>query len=104
MEQRLETVNLVLRLVRNSSYTSFNIENFLGEFENRIKSTQALSVYRTGTFRVYIKCLIVASSKVTIERRSRKKGHSLSYQFERYMEFGDASDAEAPLHHQGTRI
>ena len=71
----------------------------LGEFENRKKSTQALSVYRKGTFCVYIKCLIVASSKVTIKRRSRKKGHFLSYRFERYMEFGDASDEEAPPEH-----
>ena len=52
-----------------------------------------------GTFRVYIKCLIVALSKVTIKRRGQKKGHCLSYQFERYMEFGDASDEEAlPAH------
>ena len=58
------------------------------------KSTQALSVYRKGTFRIYIKCLIVISWKVTIERRGRKKCHSLSYRFERYMEFGDASDEE----------
>ena len=57
------------------------------------------SRYRKGTFRVYIKCLIVASSKVTIKRRGRKKGHCLSYRFERYMEFGDASVEEAlPAH------
>ena len=31
-----------------------------------------------------------------MKRRGRKKGHCLSYQFERYMELGDASDEEAP--------
>ena len=29
-------------------------------------------------------------------KKRSKKGHSLSYQFECYMEFGDASDKEAP--------
>ena len=29
-------------------------------------------------------------------KKRSKKGHSLSYQFERYMEFGDASKEEAP--------
>ena len=89
----------ILPLVRNNSYTSLDIKNFPGRIRKPEKSTQALSVYRKGIFRVYIKCLIVASSKVTIKRRGRKKGHCLSYRFERYMEFGDASDEEAPPAH-----
>ena len=60
------------------------------------KSTQALSVYRKCTFHIYIKCLIATSSKVVIERRGGKKGHSLSYWFECWIEFGDASDEEPP--------
>ena len=31
-----------------------------------------------------------------IKRRGGGKGHSLAYQFEQLMEFGDASDEEAP--------
>ena len=31
-----------------------------------------------------------------IERRGGEKGHSLAYQFEQLMEFGDASNEEAP--------
>ena len=30
------------------------------------------------------------------QKKRSKKGHSLSYQFEHYMEFGDTSDEEAP--------
>ena len=69
---------------------------FSGKFQNCQKSTQALSVYRKGTVCVYIKCLIVDSQEVIIERRSQRKGHCLSCRFECYMEFGDASDEEAP--------
>ena len=43
------------------------------------KNTQALSVYRKGTFHVYIKCLIVISWKVLIKRRGSEKGHTLAY-------------------------
>ena len=32
-----------------------------------------------------------------IKRRGGEKGHSLAYWFEQTMEFGDASDEEAPL-------
>ena len=46
---------------------------FLGKFQNRKKSTQALSVYRKGTFCIYNECLIVALSKVTIKRIGGKK-------------------------------
>ena len=98
-EASTATPSIILPLVRNNSYTSFDIKNFPRRIRKPEKSTQALSVYRKGTFRVYIKCLIVASSKVTIKRRGRKKGHCLSYRFERYMEFGDASVKEAlPAH------
>ena len=69
---------------------------FSGKFQNCQKSTQALSVYRKGTVCVYIKCLIVDSQEVIIERRSQRKGHCLSCRFECYMEFGNASDEEAP--------
>ena len=68
---------------------------FLGEFQKCKKSTQALSVYRKGTFCIYNECLIVALAKVTIKRKG-EKGHSLSYQFKHYMEYGDASNEEAP--------
>ena len=71
-------------------------KKILGEFQKHKNSTQALSVYRKGTVCIYNECLIVASHKVTIKRRGGGKGHSLSYWFERYMEFGDASDKEAP--------
>ena len=87
---------LVLPLVRNSSYTSVDIKNFPRRIPKPEKSMQALSVFTKGTFSVYIKCLIVIFWEVTIERRGGEKGHSLSYWFERYMEFGNASDDEAP--------
>ena len=72
-QEKIKLRNTLLPLVRNNSYTSFDIKNFPRRIRKPEKSTQALSVYRKGTFRVYIKCLIVASSKVTIKRRGRKK-------------------------------
>ena len=68
---------------------------FDGKCQNQKKTAQALSVHRKGTFCVYIKCLIVISWKVTIQRRGLEKGHTLAYWFEQRMELGDASDKEA---------
>ena len=46
---------------------------FHSEFQNWKKTTQALSVYRKGTFCAYIKCLIVISWKVMIKSRGLEK-------------------------------
>ena len=45
---------------------------------------------------MYNECWIVIWSKVTVERRSEKRGPSLVYQFQHSVESGDASDEEAP--------
>ena len=77
---------------------------FSGEFQNCKKSTQALSVYREGTVCIYIKCLIVDSQEVIIERRSRKKvivcHTGLSATWSLVMPLM----RRHPVHHQGTRI
>ena len=53
-------------------------------------------VFGVHIYSVYNECLIVVWSKVTVERRGRKKGPSLMYWFQRSMESGDASNEEAP--------
>ena len=58
--------------------------------------TQSLSVPFKGTFCVYIECLIVISSKITIDRKSRKLRLSLACWFEQMMELEDAFFKEAP--------
>ena len=50
----------------------FYTQNLPGQISKLGKTTQALSVYRKGTFCIYIKCLIVIFWKVTIERRFKK--------------------------------
>ena len=96
MDSQNKTQSKILSLVRNSSYTLDNVKNYFRQISKPQKSTQALSVFRKGAVCIYIKCLIVDSQEVIIERRSRKKGHCLLYQFECYREFGNASDEEAP--------
>ena len=49
-----------------------------------------------GTFCIYMKCLIVICSKVTIKRRRGEQGQNLVCWFEQMMESGDASNEEAP--------
>ena len=67
-------------LILTTLYSTQKI--FHGKFQNWKITTQALSVYRKGTFHIYIKCLIVISWKVTIKNEVQKKGHTLAYQFE----------------------
>ena len=76
--------------------TFFYTQNLPQQISKLEKTTQALSVYRKGTFHAYIKCLIVISWKVTIKRKGLEKGHTLAYWFEQTMELGDAVDNEAP--------
>ena len=84
-------VNIVLPLVHKTSNTLLHV-TFLPKTE---KTTQALSVHRTGTFCIYIECLLVICLKVTTIKEERKKGQSLEYWFEQTMESEDASDEEA---------
>ena len=45
--------------LKNLQHFFLHTNIFHNKFQNQRKTTQALSVYRKGTFHVYIKCLIV---------------------------------------------
>ena len=77
---------------------------FLGEFQNRKKRTQALSVHRKGTVCVYNECLIVALHKVTIERRGGKKVIVCHTGLSTTWSLVTPPTRRHPLHHQRTRI
>ena len=77
---------------------------FLGEFQNRKKSTQALSVYRKGTVCIYNECLIVGSHKVKIERRGEKKVIVCQTSLSTTWNLVTPPTRRHPLHHQRTRI
>ena len=63
----------VLPLVQNTCNTLLYTKYLPWRISNLKKPTQALSVYRKGTFCEYIKCLIVISWKVMIKRDVREK-------------------------------
>ena len=77
---------------------------FSGKFQNHKKSTQVLSVYRKGTICVYIKCLIVDSQEVIIERRSKKRVIVCCTSLSATWSLVTALMRRHPLAHQGTRI
>ena len=64
---------LLLPLLHNTHNTSFYTKNLPQQISKPEKTTQALSVYRKGTFHVYIKWLIVISWKVMIKKRGLEK-------------------------------
>ena len=72
---------LLLPLVLKTCNTLFDITFLPSKSQNWKRITQALSVPLKHTFCIYIKCLIVICSEVTIERRSGKQGESLACQF-----------------------
>ena len=90
-------------MVRNSSYTSDDVKNFLRQI-SKLQNTQALPVYRKGTVCIYIECLIVGLQEVIIERRSGKKVIVCHTGLSPTWSLVMTLTRRHPLHHQGTRI